>query len=239
MTSCTTSGSRSLARAVKPTVSAKSTVTCLRSPSRALRAAENLVGQVSGGIRRWGGNTGCRRWRLRQIVATGVTEAAPRRIHLAACRAYHFEFGATGVTEQRSRWIRVLTLWTVHGVPPPCRRGFLHSRPRRWSIAMAGVQTISHVTTAPPRVQVPSGSLVLWPILAEDSLRHHAWQKRQGWPGTHGIWSTRLDGAHHAHPVRTSSSPSCYGVSGPGSSSHAAGVSAMTWAAKRISTHCS
>ena len=53
---------------------------------------------------------------------------------------------------------------------------------------MACVQTISHVATAPPRVQVPSGSLVLWPILAEDSLRHHAWQKRQGLHGTHGIW---------------------------------------------------
>ena len=124
----------------------------LAFPFQGTAGAENLVGQMPGGIRCWGGNTGCRRWRLRQIVATGVTEAAPRRIHLAACRAYYFEFGTTGVTEPRPHWIRVLTLWTVHGVPPPCRRGFLHPRPRRRSIAMACIKTISHVTTASPRV---------------------------------------------------------------------------------------
>src|SRR5262249_22456005 len=45
---CTTSGSRSLARAVKPTVSAKSTVTCLRSPSRALRAVRILSARCLG-----------------------------------------------------------------------------------------------------------------------------------------------------------------------------------------------
>src|SRR4029434_7345250 len=48
MTSCTTSGSRSLARAVKPTASAKSTVTCLRSPSRALRELRILSARCLG-----------------------------------------------------------------------------------------------------------------------------------------------------------------------------------------------
>ena len=38
-------------------------------------------------------------------------------------------------------------------------------------------------------------------------------------------------------PVRTSSGLHCYGVSCAGSSSKAGGVSWMTWAAKRISTH--
>src|SRR5215471_6811618 len=48
MTSCTTSGSRPLARAVKLAVSAKSTVTCLRSPSRALRAVRILSARCLG-----------------------------------------------------------------------------------------------------------------------------------------------------------------------------------------------
>src|SRR5712691_474902 len=48
MISCTASGSRSLTRAVKPAVSAKSTVTCLRSPSRALRAVRILSARCLG-----------------------------------------------------------------------------------------------------------------------------------------------------------------------------------------------
>jgi len=35
---------------------------------------------------------------------------------------------------------------------------------------MACVNPISHVTTAPPRVEVLLGSLVLWPILPEASM---------------------------------------------------------------------
>ena len=136
-------------------------------------------------------------------MATRVTEVAPRRIHLAACRAYYFEFGATGVTKRRSYWIRVLTLWTVHGVTPPCRRGFLHPRLKRWSIAMACVKTILHVTTAPPRVQVPSGSLVLGPILPEDSMRHHAWQKKRG----HRHYLTTTCTARCLFHTSTASSP--------------------------------
>src|SRR5262249_31902319 len=98
----------------------------LALPFQGTARGENLLSQVPGGIRCWGGKTGCRSWRLRQIAATRITETAPRWIHLAACRAYCFELGATGVTEPCSRRIRMLTLWTVHGVPPPCRHGYLH-----------------------------------------------------------------------------------------------------------------
>src|SRR5712691_1031644 len=48
MTSCTTSGSRPLAKATKLAVSAKSTVTCLRSPSRALRELRILSARCLG-----------------------------------------------------------------------------------------------------------------------------------------------------------------------------------------------
>jgi hypothetical protein len=38
---------------LKPTVSAKSSVTCLRYPFQSTAGSENLVGQVCGGVGDW------------------------------------------------------------------------------------------------------------------------------------------------------------------------------------------
>jgi hypothetical protein len=52
------------------------------------------------------------------------------------------------------------------------------TRPKRWSTATACVKTFSNITTAPPHIWVFSGSLRLRPILPEDPMGRHAWQKR-------------------------------------------------------------
>lgn len=90
----------------------------------------------------------------------------------AACRACSFERGATGITEPLSCRIRVLPRWTVPRVSSPCWCGFLHPLPTRWLIAIASHQDHCAGHNRPPRIQVPSGALVLRPIVPEDSMLH-------------------------------------------------------------------
>ena len=64
MIACHSSGSSCSASSIEPFTSANSTVTCLRSPSRADVRAEDLVGEVFGRVGRARSRGGCRFGRL-------------------------------------------------------------------------------------------------------------------------------------------------------------------------------
>ena len=105
------SGSRSASSSIEPLRSAKSTVTCLRSPSRAALGGEDLLGEVLRGV----AVGRARRYRrTAQRLTAAVTEAARGWIHLPARGADRLQPTATPVTESRAGGVLVSALGTEH-----------------------------------------------------------------------------------------------------------------------------
>ena len=139
---CASSGSRSASNSIEPLISANSTVTCLRSPSRAALDGEDLVGKVLGRVTLGRGKAGIVRNRLQRMATLGAELGCGR--HLAS----------TIGTDSRQRSSTLLAELRLSGVLVLAFRAF-HRRPRKKKRAGCAASVTSRMMDNKAHVPFP------------------------------------------------------------------------------------